>query len=343
MKIDVHWHFMPEEYVQAIRRADNPWDEAAARDEDGQEWLTAGAFRHPLVAELYRPEAQVREMDRRGVDLAAVSPSPTLFYYHLAAEKALDLHRMVNDRIADLAAAYPGRFAGLATVPLQSPELAVAELERAMLAKGLRGVEIGTNVAGRNLDEPDFRPFFRRAAELGAFVFVHPMAVLGADRLSRYYLTNLIGNPTDTAVAIASLIFGGVYDEVPGLTCCFAHGGGTFPALIGRWQHGYAVRPEPKAAGARPPREYLDRIYVDSLTHDAAARRLALDLLGADHMLLGSDLPFDMGDPDPSGSVERTPGLAADDRRLIFGETAARLLKLPAERGVGVQAPSTDP
>lgn len=326
MKIDVHWHYMPEEYVAQIRRDDGPYAERAVTDADGAEWLTAGTFRHPLVPELYQPDAQLREMDRRGIDLVAVSPSPTLFYYQAEGAQALQLHRLVNDRIADLVAAYPGRYTGLAAVPLQSTDLAVAELERAMLVKGLRGVEIGTNIAGRNLDAPDFRPFFRRAQELGAFVFVHPSTVLGADRLRNYYLTNLIGNPVDTSVAIASLIFGGVFDEFPQLTCCFAHGGGVFPAIAGRWQHGHHLRPEPSAITTRPPMEYLDRIYVDSLTHSDHTRRLALDLLGDDHMLLGSDLPFDMGDPDPAATIERMPGLNDSQRRRIMGETAARLL-----------------
>lgn len=329
MKIDVHWHYIPEEFVHAIRREDNPYGVHAVTDADGVEWLRAGnAVGHPLVQELYSPEAQVREMDRRGVDLAAVSSSPTLFYSHLDGAKALELHRMVNDRIADLVRAYPGRYAGLAVVPLQSPELAIRELERAMVEQGLRGVEISTNVAGRNLDAPELRPFFRAAAELNAFVFVHPMLVLGAERLQSYYLTNLIGNPSDTAVAIASLIFGGVYDETPGLTCCFAHGGGSFPALIGRWDHGYRVRPEPKEHIARPPRAYLPHIYVDSLTHDDRIRRLAIDTVGADHMLLGSDLPFDMGDSEPVSHIASQPGLSDEDRQMILGETAKRLLRL---------------
>ncbi len=201
---------------------------------------------------------------------------------------------MVNDEIADLVSAYPKRYAGLATVPLQDTELAVRELERAMQVKGLRGVEIGTHVNGRNLDEASLRPFFRAAAELGAFVFVHPMAVLAPDRLSRYYLTNLIGNPTETAIAIASLIFGGVYDECPALTCCFAHGGGSFAALVGRWQHGYEVRAEARINSVSAPRAYLPRIYVDSLVHDDRAARFLIDTVGADHMMLGSDMPFDM-------------------------------------------------
>lgn len=329
MKIDVHWHYIPEAYVQAIRRADSPFPERAQTDAGGSEWvLTAGGGRYALMPELWRPELQLAEMDRRRIDLAAVSPSPALFQYHLDAETGLRLHQLVNDGIAALVAAHPNRYAGLGVVPLQAPELAVQELERAMTVLGLRGVEIMTNVGGRNLDDPALRPFFRAAGELGAFVFVHPMQVLAPDRLARYYLTNLMGNPTETALAIASLIFGGVYDEVPGLTCCFAHGGGTFSALIGRWQHGYHVREEPKQFGARPPREYLPRIYVDSLVHDDRVCRHVIDTLGADHMMLGCDMPYDMGAPDPVDRIERLPGLSAADQQLILGDTARRLLRL---------------
>ncbi len=327
MKIDVHWHFYPEAYMQEIRREGNAWGAVISR-EDGREYMGTGTSRHPLLPEMYQPEAQLREMDRRGLDLVAISAPPPLFMNHIEGTKALDLHQMVNDRLAELMQTHPGRFAGLAAVPLQSPELAIRELERAMLQKGLSGVEIATNIAGRNLDEPEFLPFFQRAAELGAFVFVHPNAVLGQDRLRRYYLGNLIGNPTDTAVAIASLVFGGVYDAAPGLNCCFAHGGGSFAMLLGRWDHGYHARPESRLNIARPPSHYLPRIYVDSLTHDADARGLALQKVGADHMLMGSDLPFDMGDPEPVASIEQQPGLSRADRDLILGGTAARLLHL---------------
>jgi aminocarboxymuconate-semialdehyde decarboxylase len=334
VKIDVHWHYFPEEFIETIRREDNPWGTRIVPDGQGGERLGQGAFGHPVLKEMYDPVAQVAEMDRRGIDLAAVSSSPTLFFHHLDGERVLPLHRLVNDRIADLMAAYPGRYAGLAVVPLQAPELAVKELERAITVKGLKGVEIATNVAGRNLDDPALRPFFRACAELGAFVFVHPSVVLGADRLRDYYLTNLVGNPTDTAVAIASLIFGGVYDELPNLICCFAHGGGTMPALIGRWQHGYGVRAEPKVHNARPPREYLPLIYCDTLTHDDRVRRLVIDTVGADHVMLGSDLPFDMGDTDPVASLARVPGLSDADRRLIEGDTAARLLHVSPDSRV---------
>src|SRR5207249_402721 len=247
--------YVPDAYVNAIRREDGRFAERIVRDDQGKEWIAIGGARYPLVPELHRPEAQIAEMTRRRIDLAAVSPAPTLLQYHLDGARGLELHRMGNDEIARLGAAYPDRYVGRAAVPRQDVGLAVAELERAMEIKGLRGVEISTHVRGRNLDDASLRPFFRAAADLGAFVLVHPLAVLAPERLSSYYLTNLIGNPTETAIAIASVIFGGVYDEFPRLTCCFAHGGGSFSALFGRWQHGYEVRDEARVHGARAPRE----------------------------------------------------------------------------------------
>ncbi len=307
MNIDVHWHYMPQSV--AGRTAGPP-------------------VRHPPIPELSDPALQVAEMDRRRIDRAAVSPFPGLFQYQLDKDEGLSLHRAVNDGIAELVAAYPNRYVGLGTVPLQDAALAVQELERAMQVKGLRGVIIGTNVNGRNLDDPALRPFFRAAADMGAFVFVHPMVVLAPERLERYYLTNLFGNPSETALAIASLIFGGVYDECPALTCCFAHGGGTFSALIGRWRHGYAVREEPHAFGARSPEEYLSRIYVDSLVHDDRVCRHLINVVGADHMLIGSDMPFDMGSRDPVDRIDRLEGLSEEDKDRIRGGNARRLLRL---------------
>jgi aminocarboxymuconate-semialdehyde decarboxylase len=285
-------------------------------------------MRHRPIPELSDPVLQFAELERRRIDLAAVSASPGLFQYQLDKDEGLSLHRLVNDGIAELVDMYPGRFVGLGAVPLQDPALAVGELERVMQVKGLRGVIIGTNVNGRNLDEPEYRPLFRAASDLGAFVFVHPMQVLAPERLTRYYLTNLFGNPSETALAIVSLILGGVYDECPNLVCCFAHGGGSFSALVGRWRHGYEVREEPHAFGARSPEEYLPRIYVDSLVHDDRVCRHIIDVLGADHMMLGCDMPYDMGASDPVDRIERLDGLREDEKDQIKGGTARRLLRL---------------
>lgn len=307
MKIDVHWHYQPPSVAGRVPTA---------------------PIRHRPIPELSDPAMQAAELERRGLDMAAVSAAPGLFQYQLDKDEGLRLHRLVNDGVAELVRMYPARFVGLGTVPLQDPTAAVQELERAMQVLGLRGVIIGTNVNGRNLDAAELRPFFRAASELGAFVFVHPMQVLAPERLERYYLTNLFGNPSETALAIACLIFGGVYDECPNLTCCFAHGGGSFSALIGRWRHGYAVREEPKAFGARSPEEYLPRIYVDSLVHDDTVCQHIINVLGPDHMMLGCDMPYDMGAPDPAARIERLPGLNAEEKELILGRTAQRLLRL---------------
>jgi len=172
VNIDVHWHYIPESYIDAVRRGNGPSYERTETDDAGREWIAFGPMRHPLVPEMYLPEAQLAEMTRRRIDIAAVSPSPTLFQYDLDPDDGLALHRTANDAIADLVAAYPRRFVGLATVPLQDPGVAISELERAMKVNGLRGVEIGTHVGGRNLDDPELRPFFQAAEELGAFVFV---------------------------------------------------------------------------------------------------------------------------------------------------------------------------
>jgi aminocarboxymuconate-semialdehyde decarboxylase len=193
---------------------------------------------------------------------------------------------------------------------------------------GLKGVEIGTNVNGRNLDDPEFLPFFERAAALNAFIFVHPVNTAGRDRMGRYYLTNLIGNPVDSGVAIASMIFGGVFERCPDLHCCFAHGGGIAPYILGRWEHGYRVRPEAADAVPKPPSAYFKQIYCDSLAHSHAAVRYLVDLLGPEHVVLGCDYPYDMGDEDPVGSIESNPLLNDSEKQAILEENVPRLLGL---------------
>lgn len=329
MRVDVHWHYAPEEFVQAVRGASNGWSAFAAHDDGTNRYLAA--VDNPTLAgvfpSMYAPDVQVAELDRRRVDVAAVSPAPTLYQYGRPGEEVLPFHRAVNDRIREVMRAYPSRFAGLGVVPLQTPALAVAELER-LMAIGLKGVEIGTNVAGVELDDASLRPFFRRAAELGAFVFMHPLVLVGARLpLPRYYLSNLVGNPTDTAIAVAHMIFGGVLDDAPGLTLCLAHGGGTFPALIGRWERGRRVRPECGGAG-RPIADYARSLYVDNLVHDDVAAQSLCDALGADRVVVGSDHPYDMGVDDPVERVERLPRLSTDDKAAILGGTATRLLRL---------------
>jgi aminocarboxymuconate-semialdehyde decarboxylase len=223
--------------------------------------------------------------------------------------------------------ARPESFLGLAAVPMAEPEAAPAEIERAINELGLHGVEIGTNVLGNNLDDPALLPVFEKVAELGVPMFIHPLNVLGGDRLARYQLDNLIGNVTDTAVAAASLIFGGVIARFPDLKVYLSHGGGSCPYVRGRWDHGWRVR-QMDSAIDHPPSDYLRGFYYDALTHSPDALAFLVAWAGASHVMLGTDYPFDMGDSSPVATIEANPALSDADKAAILGESAAALFDL---------------
>jgi aminocarboxymuconate-semialdehyde decarboxylase len=328
MNIDVHCHVIPEDCLNLHGRAPDG-RERGIRVERGAEGAAAAFFdgrelNNCRPEQLYDIDLRLKEMNASGVDVQAVSVVPFLYFYELDATTGAGFARRLNDGIAAVARAHPDRFVALATVPLQAPDLAVEELTRAHEALGMRGVEISSHVAGRNLDEPELEPFFARVEALRMPVFIHPNAPAAADRLSRYYLGNLIGNPLDTSIAAASLIFGGVLHRHPGLTIYLAHGGGNVPYICGRWEHGWHVRPEPKQHLPIPPMEYVRRFYFDSIAHSRPALDYLIRTFGADRVMLGTDYPFDMGDDHPVQTVEAL-GLDETHREQILGGTAARL------------------
>ncbi len=233
--------------------------------------------------------------------------------------------RIQNDQIAALVRKYPERFRGLATLPMQAPELAARELRRAMGSLGLLGFHLASNIQGRNLDDPNLAPVWEAAQESGAFILVHPFKIAAGDRLKSYYLKNLIGNPLDTTIAAASLIFGGVIERYPAIRFCFAHGGGFLPYQAGRFIHGWNVRPEPKQFLARGPAESLGRIYYDTILHSDATLQFLIGSVGAARVMLGSDYPFDMGYYEGVRQVRSLP-IPESEQELILGETARALL-----------------
>jgi aminocarboxymuconate-semialdehyde decarboxylase len=238
----------------------------------------------------------------------------------------------LNDDIAEVQAARPERFVGLGSVPMQDSELAIGELERCMRDLGLAGVQIGSNVNGANLDSPELFPVFEAAQQLGAAVFVHPWEMVGRERMARYWLPWLVGMPAETSLAICSLIFSGVLERLPRLRVAFAHGGGAFPGTFGRIAHGFDVRPDLCAvANAVPPKEYLGRIYVDSLVHDPLALRFLVELMGARRVALGSDYPFPLGEAHP-GELIDSCGFPEETRARLLHGTALEWLGLPGER-----------
>jgi aminocarboxymuconate-semialdehyde decarboxylase len=271
---------------------------------------------------------RLQDMDRLGIDVQTLSPSPFQFCYWAEPERGLEAARLVNNGIAEMVASTPGRFVGLATVPMQAPSLAAIELERAVRELGLRGAEIATSVQGEELSDKRFRPLFSKAEELGALIFLHPNGFSDGRRLADHYFINTIGNPLDSAIAISHLIFDGVLADLPKLKLCVAHGGGYLPAYAGRMDHAYAARADCRRCIQEPPSSYLKRLYFDTVVFNPAQLDYLVGQYGADHLVLGTDYPFDMAEPDPVGFVSRLASLTAKERSAILGGNAARLLGL---------------
>ena len=265
-------------------------------------------------------------MDRQRIDVHALSLTAPMVYW-ASPGFGLALAQAYNDAATAAHARHPQRFVGLAMLPMQAPDLALKELERAAKLPGMRGMYLATHVNGIDLDDRRFWDVYAKAEELDWPVFLHPIDTIGRERTTRYYLRNLLGNPYDTGVAAASLIFGGVLDAFPKLEVNLPHAGGTFPWLIGRLDHGTKVRPELRHM-KRLPSAYLRRFTYDTIGHNDQINYNLIRMVGADRVVLGSDYCFDMGLADPLGDVERLDALSAAERDLIIGETAVKLLRL---------------
>ncbi|MFB0506433.1 MAG: amidohydrolase family protein, partial [Thermodesulfobacteriota bacterium] len=268
---------------------------------------------------------RLRDMDKARVDVQILSPSPIMLYYWADIETGVTLSRLQNERISEVCRQYPSRFLGIGTVPLQGVDEAVKELERLSKELKLKGVIISSNVNGMDLDDPVFFPFFEKAERLDLLILVHPHDTAAAERMQRFYLTNLIGNPLDTTIAATRIIFSGLLEKLPGLKICFAHGGGHLPYIMGRIHHGYVVRPECRGEIQRSPWEYFQRLYFDTITHYLPALEYLVKTVGSEHVLMGSDYPYDMGDEDPVASVQSL-SIPEFDKKKILGENLRRLL-----------------
>ena len=329
MRIDVHTHIVPEGWEDwAARFGGDRWPSLIRHDACRATIMTGGQFFRSVDDRSWSPERRIVDMDRLGIDRQALSPPPVMLCYWADARANAAFARLQNESVAAVVARHPARFVGMATVPLQDPDLAVKELRHSREQLGLRAVEIGSCPAGRDFDDPALFPFFEACAALDVAVFVHPASPLvGQERLTRYYFPLIVGNPLETALAASKLIYGGVLERLPALRVCFAHGGGAFPFTLARLDHGWKVRPEGPAAIPRPPREYAKHLYFDSLTLSAANLRFLVEQFGADRVVIGSDYPFDMGSDDPVAAVGEAE-LPAAAREQIEGGTAARFLGL---------------
>ena len=274
-------------------------------------------------------DTRLADMDKLGIDVQALSPSPGQYFYFTDAEVGRDAARLVNDGMAEAVAAHPDRFVGMGTVPLQSTDMAIAEMRRCVRDLDLRGIEISSNVNGRDLHAEELRPFWAAAEELGVLVFLHPLGFTHAQRMSEYYFNNLIGNPLESTLAVGHLIFGGVLDAHPGLKICVAHGGGYMPAYWGRMDHGWRARGDCSEHCRHEPSSYLRKLWFDTLVFDRDELESLVRTHGAHRLCLGSDYPFDMSEPDPVGFHDR---LDEDVRAKILGLNAAALLGIEPTR-----------
>jgi len=335
MIIDPHAHIAPENFIEDVRKKrfgnsvtiekGSPWELLVTRSRIlGQERV----HKNPLPREAYDVDLRLKGMKKQGVNLQILSVVPPMTHYALDAGLNKELSASLNDALLELTHAYPDKFRCMAQIPLQSPKAAARELERAVKA-GHIGAQIGSNVAGSNLDDRKLDVVWRKAVQLDVPFLIHPVDVMGVnDRLKDYYLRNLIGNPLDTTISAACLIFGGVFDRFPKIKFLLSHTGGFTPWIRGRWQHGYQVRPEPKVNKAKSPVNYFKKFYYDTVIHNADAFEFAVKTLGVNRVLYGTDYPFDMGYL--KGAL-RIPGLARlsqKDRKRILGENVRKLYKL---------------
>ena len=324
--IDVHAHILTEETIRLLH-SEAPKVAPKLSDIDDQFGTldVAGSVYRHFPRGGWDLERRLQDMAASKVDVQVLSVCPQTFVYAQPPALAAAFARIQNEQLAKLVKARPDRFQAIGTLPMQAPKLAADELRHAVSKLGLRGAQIGSNVAGKNLDDPELEPVWATAAELDAFILLHPINVAGMDRLSSYYLNNLIGNPLDTTIAAACLVFSGVLERHPSLKICLAHGGGFVPYQAGRFLHGWHVRKEPKSKLPKPPTESLGRFYFDTIVHSKDVLEFLVGNAGVNRVLLGSDYPFDMGMPDGVLQV-RGLSIPASDQASILGGRAKALL-----------------
>ena len=320
-KIDIHTHIIPKNLNDVTKTFSDPRflrldpidDQSAMLRKDG------AAFRK-VDCNCWNHQKRIQECVSASVDVQVLSTIPVLFSYWAKDDEGLMLSRFLNDHIAKVVRNAPKRFIGLGTVPMQNIDLVIEEMDRCITKLNLPGIEIGSNVNGRNLSEAEFQPIFEHAEKIGCTIFIHPWEMMGQADMQKYWLPWLVGMPAETSRAICSIIFGGVFEKFPALKIAFAHGGGAFPFTIGRIDHGFNVRPNLCAIdNDKLPSSYLKHFYLDSLVHNEQALSFLIDRLGENQIAMGSDYPFPLGEHHPGKLIESMEFSDSTKQRLLAG------------------------
>ena len=325
--IDTHAHYFPESYIKLIQEHGKRVGATVTTDDKGVTFIQVGLHLRtgPITRLFIDLDARIKDMDRRGVGMHALSlTQPMVYWAH--DELATQLCIAFNDSISAAHRAHPDRFIGFACLPFQNAHLALEELERAAKLPGIKGVYMATAVRDKELSDPSFFPVYERIAELGLPIFLHPM-MINNERLKQFYLINLCGNPFDTAIAASHLIFGGVLDAFPKLEVSLPHAGGALPILRGRLDRGFHTRSECKTI-PRPPSEYLKRFTYDTISYNEDQMDDLIKLVGIDRIMMGSDFCFDIAYEEPVKFVNGMKSLDEAQREKILWGNAARYLKL---------------
>lgn len=334
MKIDIHTHIMPEKSPNWFKKFGygdfihlEHHKPCCARMIRGDK-----VFRE-IQSNCWDPKDRSQDMINTRVDVQVLSTIPVLFNYWARAEHALETSRFFNDHIASVVDDHPQKFIGLGTLPMQDVDLAIQEMQRCVESLGFPGVEIGTHIGDRNLDDPAFDPFWEAAEALGCALFIHPWDMMGQAQMKKYWLPWLVGMPAETSRALCSLIFGGVFERYPRLRMAFAHGGGSFPFTLGRISHGFEVRPDLCAIdNPHPPSKYIGKFWVDSLVHDPKTFSWLVEVMGEDQICLGSDYPFPLGEHHPGKMIESMNDWSGKQKDKFLFSNALRWLNLEAHR-----------